>query len=120
MRNELIRAGNATADNKTAMKSLTKAVIASFLICIGYTVTAVVLAVRGVYLPDTLTQYFFITFGVEFAATASIKIAKSIISGRETDERIRRIKEENLEVDKKDIAPKDNDYTDYEGGQFYG
>ena len=102
------------------MKSLTKAVIASFVICIGYTVTAVILSVRGVYLPDTLTQYFFITFGVEFAATASIKIAKSVIAGRETDERIERIKAENLEVEKKDIAPKDNDYTDYEGGQFYG
>lgn len=103
------------------MKGLTRAVIASFVICIGYTVTAVVLAVRGVYLPDTLTQYFFITFGVEFAATASIKIAKSIIAGRDTDERIRRAKENNLAIDKKDIAPNtDTDFTDYEGGQFYG
>ena len=101
------------------MKSLTKAVIASFLICIGYTVTAVVLAVRGVYLPDTLTQYFFITFGVEFAATASIKITKSIIAGKDTDERIRRAKENNLPVEKSDLRPSDD--TDYDtGGTYYG
>lgn len=103
------------------MKSLSRAVIAAFTICIAYTITAVVLAVKGIYLPDTLTQYFFITFGVEFAATASIKIAKSVISGKETKDKIERLKENNLPVEKTDVTQKNsNDYDDYNGGQYYG
>lgn len=102
------------------MKSLSRAVIAAFTICIAYTITAVILAVKGIYLPDTLTQYFFITFGVEFAATASIKIAKSVISGKETKDKIERLKQENLPVEKADVTQKgDNDFDDY-GGQYYG
>ena len=101
------------------MKSLTKAVIASFLTCIIYAIVAVVLQVKGIMLSDTLTQYFFITFGVEFAATASIKIAKSIISGREIDDRIKKSKENNLPIEKSDLKKSDdNDYDD--GGTFYG
>lgn len=102
------------------MKSLSKAVIASFLICIAYTVTALVMTVKGYELSDTLTQYFFLTFGIEFAATASIKIAKTIIKSKETDERIDKLKQNNLPVEKADLKDStDNDY-DYTDGGVYG
>lgn len=102
------------------MKSLSRAVIASFLICIAYTITALVMTVKGYEISDTLTQYFFLTFGVEFAATASIKIAKTVIKSKEKDEQIDRLKRENLPIDKADLKDSDTDY-DYDGGtQYYG
>ena len=100
------------------MKSLSRAVIASFLICIAYTVTALIFTVKGYEISDTLTQYFFLTFGIEFAATASIKIAKTVIKSKETQERIDRLKENNLPVEKADLKDSDNDY-DYDGGNTY-
>ena len=102
------------------MKSLSRAVIASFLICIAYTVTALIFTVKGYEISETLTQYFFLTFGIEFAATASIKIAKTVIKSRETDERIERIKENNLDVEKTDITQSDNEYDYDSGGEYYG
>lgn len=101
------------------MKSLSRAVIAAFSVCIIYTITAVILAIKNIYLPDTLTQYFFMTFGIEFAAAASIKIAKSVVKSKETDDKIKRIKDNNLGVEKKDLSQSDNDY-DYSGGEYYG
>ena len=102
------------------MKSLSRAVIASFLICIFFTITHVILTVKGYEISDTLTQYFFLTFGIEFAATASIKIAKTVIKSKETQEKIDRLKENGLPVEKADLKDSDNDY-DYDGGNtFYG
>lgn len=102
------------------MKSLSKAVIASFLICIAYTITALIFTVKGYEISETLTQYFFLTFGIEFAATASIKIAKTVIKSKETDERIEKLKQNNLPVEKADLKNSaDNDY-DYSDGGVYG
>ena len=102
------------------MKSLSRAVIASFVICIGYTITALILSVKGYQISDTLTQYFFMTFGIEFACTASIKIAKSIIKSKETDETITRLKENNLPIEKADIKQSDNEFDYDDNGGIYG
>ena len=102
------------------MKSLSKAVIASFLICIAYTITALIFTVKGYEISETLTQYFFLTFGIEFAATASIKIAKTIIKSKETDERIDKLKQNNLPVEKTDLKDGTETDYDYDGGQIYG
>ena len=102
------------------MKSLSRAVIASFLICIAYTITALIFTVKGYEISDTLTQYFFLTFGVEFAATASIKIAKTVIKSKEKDEQIDRLKENNLPVDKADLKDSDDDFDYTNGGSYYG
>lgn len=102
------------------MKSLSRAVIASFLICIAYTITALIFTVKGYEISETLTQYFFLTFGIEFAATASIKIAKTIIKSKETDERIDKLKQNNLTVEKSDLKDETETDYDYDGGNIYG
>lgn len=102
------------------MKSLSRAVIASFTVCIIYTVTAVILEIRGVQLSDTLTQYFFLTFGIEFAAAAGIKIAKTVIKNKEMQERIQTLKDEGLPVEKTDLKDGSEDYDYTNGGSYYG
>lgn len=88
------------------LDNLSKAVIASFAACIIFTITSIILEIKGITLSDTLTQYFFLTFGVEFAATAAIKITKHKIKVKEKE---LGIKPENIE-----------DFDEYEGGHFYG
>ena len=87
--------------------NLTKAVIVSFGACILFTIISIILEICGITLSDTLTQYFFLTFGVEFAATASIKITKHRI----------KVKEKELGIKTED---NDYDYDEYGGGHFYG
>ena len=96
------------------MKGLTKAVIASFVMCAIYAAVAIALTVKGYEVNDTLTQYFYLTFGIEFGAAAAIKIAKHITKETETERRIRRIKREGLPVEKADLKEKTgNTYEDY-------
>ena len=102
------------------MKGLTVAVIASFVSCIFFTIVSVILSCKGIMLSDTLIQYFFLTFGIELGATAAIKITKSIIAGKETDDKIKRLKENNLEIDKKVITTTSNNIYDDDSGGYYG
>ena len=107
------------------MKFLTVSVILSFLACIAFTVVCLVMTRNGYEVSDSLIQWFFTTFGVEFAAAAAIRISKHRIQEVEIDEKINRIKENGLEVSKSDLkASSDNDYYyndyDYEGGDSVG
>lgn len=96
------------------MKGLTRAVLASFVMCAIYAAVAIALTVKGYELSDTLTQYFYLTFGIEFGASAAIKIAKHITKDVETERRIRRIKREGLPLEKADLKEKtDNTYEEY-------
>ena len=98
------------------MKFLTVSVILSFLACIAFTVVCLVMTRNGYEVSDSLIQWFFTTFGVEFAAAAAIRISKHRIQQTEIDEKLNRIKENGLEVSKSDLKPNDNDYyyNDYD------
>lgn len=98
------------------MKFLTGAVIASFIACLVFTVVVIVLSCFGYAVPDTLIQYFFMAFGLEFGAAAAIKISKHQIKKAEVKERIGMIKENNLELDKTDLknSSTSDGYDDYE------
>ena len=102
------------------MNFLKISVISSFIACLIFTVVCLVMNWLGHDVSDTLIQWFFTVFGVEFAATAAIKITKHTIKKKEIEDRLDKIKENNLEVEKSDLNQSDdNDYT-YEGDEYYG
>lgn len=106
------------------MHFLTISVTASFAVCLAFAVVVVVCNCRGIEISDTLIQWFFTMFGVEFAATAAIKISKHTIRKQEIKEKIENIKREGLTVDKKDLDQKSGyeygDYDDYDDGSLMG
>lgn len=103
-----------------AIKTLTWFVITDFLICITFTIVVLVYNYKGVEVSDTLIQYFFTFFGLEFGATAAIKIAKSVVKAKERSDLVQDIKDNNMEVEKQDLTKTGNDYDydDYEGGPY--
>lgn len=110
------------------MKFLTISVIFSFIACLIFTVVIIVCNCLGVEISDTLIQWFFTVFGVEFAAAAAIKISKHTIERQKIKERVQMIKDEGLEVEKSDLSEStDNEmyydtgeYVDMGGENFYG
>lgn len=102
-----------------AIKTLTWFVITDFLICITFTVVVLVFNHKGIEVSDTLIQYFFTFFGLEFGATAAIKITKSVVKAKERSDLVKDIKDNNLEVEKQDITKTENEY-DYSEGEYYG
>lgn len=91
------------------MKFLTLSVIVSLILCVLFTGVVIVLECMGVEVSDTLIQYFFTVFGVEFAATAAIKISKHTIEKQKVKDRVEQIKENNLPLEKEDLKTSDND-----------
>lgn len=98
------------------MKFLTVSVVASFLACLAFSVVCIVLSCLGYTVSDTLIQWFFTVFGVEFAASAAIKISKHTIKKQEIKEKVENIKNNNLEVDKSDLNNNSNSngFDDYD------
>lgn len=91
------------------MKFLTLSVIISLILCVLFTGVVIALECMGVEVSDTLIQYFFTVFGVEFAATAAIKISKHTIEKQKVKDRVEQIKENNLPLEKEDLKTSDND-----------
>ena len=103
------------------MKFLTLSVILSFAACFIFAAVCLVLNCLGYEVSDTLIEWFFKVFGVEFAAAAAIKISNHVIKKDEIKERIRNIKENNLEVEKKDLVVNNqNQGYFYSGNDDYG
>lgn len=101
-----------------AIKTLTWFVISDFIICILFAIVVLVYNYKGIEVSDALIQYFYTFFGLEFGATAAIKISKSVIANKEVEERIKKAKENNLPVEKADLKPTDD--IDYNTGEYYG
>ena len=91
------------------MKFLTLSVIISLILCVLFTGVVIALECMGIEVSDTLIQYFFTVFGVEFAATAAIKISKHTIEKQKVKDRVEQIKENNLPLEKEDLKTSDND-----------
>lgn len=91
------------------MKFLTLSVIISLILCVLFTGVVIALECMGIEVSDTLIQYFFTVFGVEFAATAAIKISKHTIEKQKVKDRIEQIKSNNLPLEKEDLKTSDND-----------
>ena len=53
-------------------------VVLAFLLVILYTVTNIIIQVKGVSLSDTLTEWVFKFFGLELIALSGIKVSKHI------------------------------------------
>jgi hypothetical protein len=102
------------------MKFLTLSVILSFAACLVFAAVCLILNCLGYTVSDTLIEWFFKVFGVEFAAAAAIKISNHIIKKDEIKDRIRNIKENNLEVEKKDLTPSNQNQGYYYTGDDYG
>lgn len=103
------------------MKFLTISVIASFAACLIFTAVCFAFVVRGYAVPDTLIECFFRVFGVEFAATAAIKITKQIIKRAEREDKIETLKENDIPITREDVAVSDSDDDDYyDSGTVYG
>lgn len=101
------------------MKFLTVSVVFSFFSCIAFTVAVIVLETHDVMISDTLIQYFFMTFGLEFGASAAIKIAKYITKKQEVKDKVENIVNNNLPIDKNDLDSS-NDDDDFDDGTYYG
>ena len=104
----------------SAIKTLTWFVITDFVLCIIFSIVVLWYNYKGIVVSDTLIQYFFTFFGLEFGATAAIKIVKTVTKAKERRDKIDDIKDNNLTVDKADITQQATDYDDYEGGTYYG
>lgn len=107
------------------MKFLTVSVIASLILCVLFTITVLILNCMGIEVSDTLIQYFFTVFGIEFSATAAIKISKHIVDRQKVKDKIDLLKENNLEIEKSDLSTDENSYDDtvyYDTGDdtYYG
>lgn len=110
------------------MKFLTVSVVLSFFVCVVFTVVVIVCNCLAIEISDTLIQWFFTVFGVEFAAAAAIKISKHTIERQKIKERVQMIKDEGLEVEKSDLSESpDNEmyydtgeYVDMGGEEYYG
>ncbi len=99
------------------MKFLTLSVIISLILCVLFTGVVIALECVGIEVSDTLIQYFFTVFGVEFAATAAIKISKHTIEKQKVKDKIEQIKENNLTVEKEDLRQdSSDDYIE----EYYG
>lgn len=94
------------------MNFLTISVILCFAICIIFTVAIIVLSCFGYEIPETLIQYFFMTFGLELGATAAIKISKYAINKKELQNKIKLFKEYGFELTKEDVISMTKDSTD--------
>ena len=96
------------------MNFLKVSVVLSFVSCLAFAVVCIVLNYMGIDISDTLIEWFFKVFGVEFAATASIQIVKYSIKKAQVKDKLSLIKENGLEVEKKDLeVSKSNDYDEY-------
>lgn len=99
------------------MKFLTLSVIISLILCVLFTGIVIALECVGIEVSDTLIQYFFTVFGIEFAATAAIKISKHTIEKQKVKDKIEQIKENNLTVEKEDLRQdSSDDYIE----EYYG
>ncbi|MBO7462051.1 MAG: hypothetical protein J6T96_05600 [Bacteroidales bacterium] len=98
------------------MKFLTAAVVVSFVACLIFTAVCIILNCVGYEVSDTLIQWFFTVFGVEFAASAAIKISKHTIKKQEIKEKVENILSNNLELDKNDLNnnSSSNGFDDYD------
>lgn len=94
-------------------------VFTALSVCLVFTVVVLVVSCRGISVPDVLIQYFFITFGVELAATAAIKIAENALKKKEVDDRITSLKENNITPERADFKAEES-YDYYDGGNTYG
>lgn len=101
------------------MNFLTGSVIFSLVSCLIFTVVVIILSAFGVMIPDTLIQYFFITFGTELGCAALIKIANHLIKKQEVKDKINLLKQNDLPIEKKDIT-NDEDSEEFEDGIYYG
>lgn len=105
------------------MKFLTVSVVASFFACIVFTTICIVLGCIGYQVSDTLIQYFFTVFGVEFAVAGAIQIFKYKLKRQEIQDNIENLKENNLPVEHDDVVgTTDSSYGDtyYDDGTVYG
>lgn len=102
------------------MKFLTVSVVLSFAACIVFTAVCLVLGCLGYEVSDTLIQYFFIVFGVEFASAAAIQIFKYKIKKQETKDNIDNLKENDLPVEHDDVIGKSPEDDYYDSGTVYG
>lgn len=100
------------------MKFLTLSVVLSFIACLIFTVVIIVCNCLGVEISDTLIQWFFTVFGVEFAAAAAIKISKHTIEKQTIKERVQMIKDEGLEVEKSDLTDNSDNEMYYDTGEY--
>lgn len=102
------------------MNFLKVSVALALLACLIFTVVVLIMNERGVEVSDTLIQWFFTVFGVEFASTAAIKIAKYRIKKQETEDKIETLKQNDLPIDKTDIGSPESDEYEYDDNTFYG
>jgi hypothetical protein len=102
------------------MKFLTISVILSFLACIAFTVVCLVMTRNGYEVSDSLIQWFFTVFGVEFATAGAIQIVKYRVKKQEVQDYIEELKQNGFELTKTDFKTKNNDdyyyYNDYTEG----
>lgn len=103
------------------MQFLTLSVILCFVSCIAFAVVVLVFNANGIDVSDSLIEWFFKVFGVEFAAAAAIRISKYTIEKAKTKDKIKLIKENDLPLDKEDLTVSDDEDYDFEDGTvFYG
>ncbi len=105
------------------MNFLKASVILSFIACLTFTVVCLVMNRFGYEVSDTLIQWFFTVFGVEFAAAAAIRITKYQIKKQEQKDYLESLKANNFDIEKSDIVSTDSnsyDYNDYNGDDYYG
>ena len=106
------------------MKFLTVSVILSFIACLGFTTVCIILSCLGYTVSDTLIQWFFTVFGVEFATAGAIQIVKYRVKKQEVQDYIEELKQNGFELSKTDFKAKNNDdyyyYNDYEGDDSVG
>lgn len=101
------------------MKFLTASVVASFIVCIIFTIVVLVMGAFDIMVSDTLIQYFFMTFGLELGASAAIKITKHVVKKKELEEKINNIKSNGFDLDKNDLNSSDEDDT-FDDDVYYG
>lgn len=104
------------------MGFLTLSVCSCFVVLIVYAIVVLVFNFNGIEVSDTLTQYLFTVFGVEFAAAAAIQITKYRIKKNTRDDNVEQLKKNNIPPEKGDVTvtdPGEYDESDY-GGFTYG
>ena len=96
------------------MNFLKASIILSFASCLIFAGVCIVLNCLGIEVSDTLIEWFFKVFGVEFAAAAAVRMSKYIIEKQKVKDKVALIKENNLEVEKEDLeTSKSDQYTEY-------
>lgn len=102
---------------KKPIKFLSFIVMFSLIICIIYTVAAVVFQYKtSTEISPTVSESVYKVFGTEIAAAALITITKKIVGYIDTKSRVQLMKDNDVEPRPQDFNPESQSGYDYYGG----